>query len=66
MMLNARFELDLVDTLYLASILGDQPRSIDRHIDYFGSGPRSLEPRNRDSRACHPSHVVAGHHREGR
>src|SRR5437867_7102452 len=35
--------LDLVDVVYLMTILADHPRSIDRYIDYFGSGggPRS-------------------------
>lgn len=37
-MLSDSFVLDPIDTLYLASILGNQPRSIDRFIDYFGSG----------------------------
>ncbi len=43
-MLSARFVLDPIDTLYLASILGDQPRSIDRFIDYFGGGAGGFEP----------------------
>ena len=43
-MLNASVALDLVDALYLASILGNRPRSIDRYIDYFG-GAGGLEPR---------------------
>jgi hypothetical protein len=40
--------LDLVDTVYLMSLLSDHPRSIDRYIDYFGSGTSDLEPRNDD------------------
>jgi hypothetical protein len=40
--------LDLVDTVYLMSLLSDHPRSIDRYIDYFGSGPSDLEPRDED------------------
>ena len=43
-MLSARFVLDPIDTLYLASILGNQPRSIDRFIDYFGGGAGGFEP----------------------
>lgn len=65
MMLNTSCELDLVDTLYLTSILANQPRPIDRHIDYFGSGAGNLEPRDGDSRAWRPSRVAVGHHREG-
>jgi len=30
--------LDLVDTVYLMSIVADRPRPIDRYIDYFGGG----------------------------
>jgi hypothetical protein len=33
---NTISALDLVDTVYLMSILADQPRSIDWYIDYFG------------------------------
>jgi len=35
--------LDLVDVVYPMTILAGHPRSIDRYIDYFGSGggPRS-------------------------
>jgi hypothetical protein len=40
--------LDLVDTVYLMSLLSDQPRSIDRYIDYFGSSTSDVEPRNGD------------------
>jgi hypothetical protein len=29
--------IGLIDTVYLTSILADQPRSIDRYIDYFGN-----------------------------
>ena len=29
--------LDLVDAVYLMTLLADHPRSIDRYIDYFGS-----------------------------
>jgi hypothetical protein len=39
---------DLVDTVYLMSLLGDHPRSIDRYIDYFGSGTSDLEPPDED------------------
>ena len=45
-MLSDRFVLDPIDTLYLASILGNQPRSIDRFIDYFG-GAGGFEPEAR-------------------
>lgn len=51
-MRNASFELDVADTLYLVSILGNQPRSIDRYIDYFGSGPEGLERGGDDSGAA--------------
>lgn len=35
---------DLADSiLYLASLLGDQPRPIDRHIDYFGGATCSWD-----------------------
>jgi hypothetical protein len=40
--------LDLVDTVYLMSLLADHPRSIDRYIDYFGGGTSDLEPLNDD------------------
>ncbi len=40
--------LDLVDTVYLMSLLSDHPRSIDRYIDYFGSGTSDLAPLNDD------------------
>jgi hypothetical protein len=43
---GAIIALDLVDTVYLMSILTDHPRSIDRYIDYFGSGTSDLEPRS--------------------
>lgn len=34
-------ELELGDCiLYLTALLADQPRPIDRHIDYFGGTPR--------------------------
>ncbi len=39
---------DLVDTVYLMSLLSDHPRSIDRYIDYFGGGTSHLEPHNDD------------------
>ena len=35
-MWDTKFVLDLVDVVYLASVLGNRPRPIDRHIDYFG------------------------------
>jgi hypothetical protein len=41
-MLNAYVTLDPVETLYIASLLGDQRRPIDRYIDYFGG--RRPEP----------------------
>ena len=34
--------LDLVDAVYLMSIVADQPRPIDRYIDYFGGGAGNL------------------------
>jgi hypothetical protein len=37
--------LELVDAVYLMSILADQPRSIDRYIDYFGGGEIDLRRR---------------------
>jgi hypothetical protein len=43
---NAISALDLVDTVYLMSILADQPRSIDRYIDYFGGGAGDLDRRH--------------------
>ena len=46
-MLSDRFVLDPIDTLYLASILGNRPRSIDRFIDYFGGGAGGFEPEAR-------------------
>ena len=49
-MLSARFVLDPIETLYLASLLGDQPRSIDRFIDYFGDGVGGFEPEARIQR----------------
>ena len=45
-MLSGSFVLDPIDTLYLASILGNQPRPIDRFIDYFG-GASGFEPEAR-------------------
>lgn len=34
-------ELQLAESiLYLTALLADQPRPIDRHIDYFGGAPR--------------------------
>jgi hypothetical protein len=35
-MLNAYVTLDPIETLYIASLLGDQRRPIDCYIDYFG------------------------------
>ena len=35
-MLNAYVALDPIETLYIASLLGDQRRPIDCYIDYFG------------------------------
>ena len=46
-MLSDSFVLDPIDTLYLASILGNQPRSIDRFIDYFGGGAGGFAPEAR-------------------
>jgi hypothetical protein len=34
--------MDLVDAVYLISIVADQPRSIDRYIDYFGGGAEDV------------------------
>jgi phospholipid transport system substrate-binding protein len=48
-MQNFNSTLDLVDALYLASILGNQPRLIDRYIDYFGGGA-GLNPPTRRAR----------------
>lgn len=42
---NTSSALDLVDAVYLMSILADQPRWIDRYIDYFGGSTRDLELR---------------------
>jgi hypothetical protein len=39
-MLNAYVTLDPIETLYIASLLGDQRRPIDRYIDYFAAGTR--------------------------
>lgn len=39
---NTSSVLDLVDAVYLMSILADQPRWIDRYIDYFGGGAGDL------------------------
>lgn len=41
-MLNTSSAFDLVDAVYLMSMLIDQPRSIDRYIDYFGGGNLDL------------------------
>ncbi len=41
---------DLVDAVYLMSVLADQPRSIDRQIDYFGDGAGNPEPRGTEAR----------------
>jgi hypothetical protein len=46
---DAAIALDLVDTVYLMSVLSDHPRSIDRYIDYFGSGTSDLEPRGTEA-----------------
>ena len=35
----------LADFLYLSSILRDQPRQIDRYIDYFGGGAQDERAR---------------------
>jgi hypothetical protein len=45
--LSASFALNPIDTLYLASILGNRPRPIDWFIDYFGSGAGGFEPEAR-------------------
>src|SRR2546426_10798538 len=39
--------------LYLSSIVRDQPRQIDRYIDYFGGG--APEPPAREEGRCGPS-----------
>ncbi|OLC15503.1 MAG: hypothetical protein AUH29_07765 [Candidatus Rokubacteria bacterium 13_1_40CM_69_27] len=49
-MLKPNSALDIVDALYLVSILADQPRSIDRYIDYFGGGAGDLELRGGGAR----------------
>jgi hypothetical protein len=36
--------LDLVDAVYLASVLGNRPRPIDRYIDYFGDAAADGSP----------------------
>jgi len=41
---NTFAALDLVNTVYLMSILADHRRPIDRYIDYFGTGASGLEP----------------------
>jgi hypothetical protein len=41
-MLNPSSAFDLVDAVYLISVIIDQPRSIDRYIDYFGDGKLAL------------------------
>ena len=43
--------LDPVDTFSLLSILADQPRSIDRFIDYFGNGKSAIDPAGRSDEA---------------
>ena len=35
-MVNAAAVRDWTDQLYLATLVRNQPRSIDRYIDYFG------------------------------
>ena len=44
-MLKTSPAFDLVDAVYLALILGNQPRSIDRFIDYFGGRAVGLAER---------------------
>jgi hypothetical protein len=40
--MNTLAVLDLGDSiLYLAALLADRPRRIDRYIDYFGDGHRA-------------------------
>jgi len=41
---NTFAALDLVNTVYLMSILADHRRPIDRYIEYFGTGASGLEP----------------------
>jgi hypothetical protein len=48
MEVDAISALDLVDTVYLMSILTDHQRQIDGYIDYFGSGgPPPVSPETR-------------------
>lgn len=42
--------LGLVDAVYRMIILADQPRPIDRYIDYFGSGAGALDLRGVEAR----------------
>jgi hypothetical protein len=44
---NVSSALDLVDAVYLISIVADQPRWIDRYIDYFGGGAGDVDLRGR-------------------
>ena len=56
---KANSALDLVDALYVVSVLADQPRSIDRYIDYFGGSAGDLELRGGDARlGAHPPQEV--------
>jgi len=55
---NTITALDLVDTVYLMSILTDHRRSIDRYIDYFGSGASDLELRGAEARRSFARNAV--------
>jgi hypothetical protein len=46
---NTSSALDLVDAVYLMSIVANQPRSIDQYIDYFGGGAGDLDLRGGDT-----------------
>jgi hypothetical protein len=55
---NAIASLDLVDAVYLISILADQPRWIDQYIDYFGAGNVSLDRGKRGRKVAGDAVVV--------
>jgi hypothetical protein len=44
---------DIVDAVYLMSVLIDEPRWIDRYIDYFGGGAGAFDLRRGESRRPH-------------
>jgi hypothetical protein len=55
---NTITALDLVDTVYLMSILTDHRRSIDRYIDYFGSDASDLRPPGAEARRSFARNAV--------